>query len=211
MSQIARHDFEASGPPPEADYYEATALGAPFKVYLANGVEIKPDHTGKLMTSITDLPGLIAAVVRSRVMHSRKLSGKELRFIRSALCLKSKDLAAALELTPEHYSRCETGLKAMSTMTEKGYRCYVYLMSLMRDKDIQDAVRQQKGHSISPKEGKKVLAAFQKLFLEMKIRSVFPTGDDLAFTFWRQGCPENTTCGADDDAEWKSEVDQIAA
>src|ERR1700738_2011503 len=128
MDQIMQHDFKDGGP--VAGHYFAKSLGAPFKVYLANGVETKIDPiSGKAMTSIIDLPGLIAAVVRSRVSHPRKLAGDDLKFIRSALHLKSKGLAAALELSPEFYSRCESGHKAMSPTTEKLYRGYAYLIT----------------------------------------------------------------------------------
>ena len=78
MDQIMQHDFGDGGP--VAGHYLAKSLGAPFKVYLANGVEKKIDPiSGKAMTSIVDLPGLIAAVVRSRVSHPRKLSGNGVR------------------------------------------------------------------------------------------------------------------------------------
>jgi hypothetical protein len=101
MEQIMQHDFPGGGP--VAGPYLAKSLGAPFKIYLSNGVEFETDPTsGKMMTKIVDLPGLIGAVVRARVSHPRKLSGADLRFIRSALRLPSKGLAAVLDLSPEH-------------------------------------------------------------------------------------------------------------
>src|SRR5690606_39098406 len=84
-------------------------------------------------TEFTDLPGLIAAIVKSRVLHPRKLSGDDLKYIRSALALKSSEVAAALDLTPEHYSRCENGTKTLSSATEKFYRMFVYLEASCRD------------------------------------------------------------------------------
>jgi hypothetical protein len=213
MSQIARHDFEASGPPTTTSYYEATEdLGTPFKVFLASGVVLKPDPaTGKEKTSIADLPGLIATVVRSRVLHSRKLSGADLRYIRSALCMKAKVLAAAADMTAENYSRCEAGRKPMSSTTEKVYRSFVFLITFARDKDVQDTIKQRQADSpVPPDEAQKALAGFQKLFLEMKISPIFDPAEQLEFTFTRGRRPKPAPCGGDD-GEWKSDVDQIAA
>ncbi len=208
MNQIMQHDLGGRGSSPVAGHYYAKSFGAPFKVYLANGVENMPDPaTGKIVTSIIDLPGLIAVVVRSRVLHPRKLSAVDLRFIRSALCLKSKQLATAVELTPEHYSRCEVGLKTMSTATEKVYRCYVYLITFARDKNLH-ALKKEK--TASAEDGQKALRAFRKLFLELKISPVFDPNEELEFVFARRCPDEDKPCG-DDDAEWNDEVDQIAA
>jgi hypothetical protein len=115
VNQIMQHDCWGGGSPVAGHYY-AESLGAPFKIYLTNGVETKV-ILGKTVTSIIDLPGLITAVVQSRVLHPRKLSGPDLKYIRSALCLKSKELAAALDLSPEHYSRLENGERTMSVAT----------------------------------------------------------------------------------------------
>lgn len=211
MNQMMQHDSGGRGSSPVADHYDAKALGAPFKVYLTDGVETKLDSvTGKPVTSITDLPGLIAAVVRSRVLHPRKLSAADLRFIRSALCMKSKKLAAAVDLTAEHYSRCEAGSKTMSITTEKVYRCYVYLLSFARNRDIRDFIEKHKNEAVPPEEGKKALAAFRKIFIEMKISPVFDPAEELEFIFSRRVRPENNPCG-EDDAEWNGEADQIAA
>ena len=205
MDQIMQHDFAGGGP--VAGHYLAKSLGAPFKVYLSNGVDTTVDPvSGKTMTSITDLPGLIAAVVRSRVSHPRRLSGADLRFIRSALRLKSKGLAAALELTPEHYSRCETGQKAMSTTTEKLYRGYAFLISILNDKGVRDAVQQErKAKDIPPKDAQEALETVRKLFCDLKISPVFTVGEELSFSFSRR-CPDKDMPCGDDDAKWENEV-----
>jgi hypothetical protein len=208
VSQIVQHDFGSGSP---VGHYCANSLGAPFKVYLVNGVKTESHPvTGKSMTIITDLPGLIAAVVRARVLHQRKLSGADLKYLRSALCLKSMVLAKAIDLTPEYYSRCENNQKIMSTTTEKHYRVYAYLSSLLKDRNLQSAVRAQKEKDLSPDKAKKALAAFQKLFFEMKICPVFDIDEELAFVFSRKECTNETPCG-DDDAEWKPELEDIAA
>jgi hypothetical protein len=209
MDQIMQHDFDDDGP--VAGHYHAKSLGAPFKVFLTNGVTTEPDlGSGKSRISIVDVPGLIAAVVRSRVSHPRKLSGADLRFIRSALCLKSKALAEMLELTPEHYSRCESGEKTMSTNTEKMYRGYAFLATFLRDKKLRDAVRQKERKEISPEDAQKALETIRKLFFDLKIRPVFGANEELTFVFTRRCPDERTPCG-DDDSEWKNDLEPIAA
>lgn len=92
--------------------YHVDTLGAPFKVVLNSGVTFGIDKdTGEETVSIPDTIGLINAVVRARVQHERKLNGEELRFIRKAINVRAKSLAELLDITPEHYSRCEGGDK----------------------------------------------------------------------------------------------------
>ncbi len=87
--------------------YEVDTLGAPFKVVVLDCVSKKTDQeTGKVLTTIPDLVGLIKAVVRSRVTHPRKLNGQELKFIRNALGIKANVVAAFFDMSPEHLSRC---------------------------------------------------------------------------------------------------------
>jgi hypothetical protein len=209
MSQIAQHDIPAA--PAAGHPYLAKSLGAPFRVYLTNGVEVEVDPpSGKAMTSIIDLPGLIGAVVRSRVSHPRKLSGADLKFIRSALRLQSKVIAAVLDTTPEHYSRCEHGQKTMSTTTEKLYRGYAYVFSFLNDRGFVDEVRTEKNKESSPEEAQNALLAVQRLFSSLKIKPVFSADEELCFTFSRR-CPDATVPCGDDDAKWKSEQEPRAA
>jgi len=211
MDQIMQHDF--GGDSPVAGHYLAKSLGTPFKVYLTNGVDTEVDQaTGKVMTNITDLSGLIAAIVRCRVSHPRRLSGADLRFIRSALRLKSKTLAAVLDLTPEFYSRCESGQKAMSTTTEKLYRGYAFLITFLSDEGVKTAIRNERGKKKedSLEDAQAALKSIGKLFSDLKISPVFPVGDELSFVFSRRCPDENVPCG-DDDAKWENQEKPIAA
>lgn len=214
MNQITQHDFDGGGAVAGHDY--ASALGAPFKVYLSNGVETVVDpHTGKSHTTVVDLPGLIAAVVRARVLHPKKLSGEDLKFIRSALCLKSKKLAEIMDLSPEYYSRCESGIRTMSTTAEKVCRGYVFLMTYLRDKNVRKAVEERakvfekeaETKEIDAEEEKSALAeAFQKLFCEIKINPVCDAGQELAFWFSRR--PRGETSRRENDAKWRNELEE---
>lgn len=205
MKQMMQHDF-ASGPVAQ-DYGEI--LGAPFKVLLANGVVEKLDESsGRLVTSIIDLPGLIASVLQARVLHPRKLSGNDLKYIRSALKMRSLELAEALDITPEHYSRCESGTKTLSSSGEKFLRMYVFLRAICNDKRVmeQAAAHQASEFSEQDKEAaKEALAAFNSLFLNMKIEHLFNAGDELVFSFSRGPCREHEEyddCGKDD-GKWR--------
>jgi len=199
MNQM-QHDFVAG--PVAKDY--GKLLGTPFKVFLVNGVSEKPDaDTGKLMTEIVDLPGLIASILQARILHPRKLSGADLKFIRSALGMRSAELAEALEVSPEHYSRCEAGVKTLSTSSEKFLRMYVFLNAILKDLDFRKEItkrKRQRREDGNKEEAKKALAVFKKVFLDMKIQNIFQAGDDLEFSFKRKEHKEDHPC--EDDGEW---------
>ena len=114
------------------DTYDATALlNAPFKVLLAHSAKEVRDMKGKLIeVIIPDPEGLVKAVAQTRVLHPHKLNGMELRFIRSALGLKSKELARAIDVTPEHMSRLEAGDKVLSPQSEMLVRIYTFVSTL---------------------------------------------------------------------------------
>jgi transcriptional regulator with XRE-family HTH domain len=208
-----QHDFVAS--PVAQDY--GKILGTPFKVFLSNGVEEKPNKaTGKVATDIVDLPGLIASVLQSRVLHPRKLSGDDLKYIRSALRMRSAELAEKLDVTPEHYSRCEAGTKTLSSSTEKFFRMYVYLHAFAKHVAVQEALskRERENLKCSPEEANEALEAFQSVFLEMKIQHIFEAGDELEFSFCRgprrvddDPCVD---CGKED-GKWRKQPDRQAA
>jgi DNA-binding transcriptional regulator YiaG len=210
VNQMMQHDFV--GGPVAQDYSEI--LGTPFKVFLSSGVTTELDRsTGKTITEITDLAGLIAAVVRSRALHPRKLSGDDLKYIRSALGLRSHEVASVLDLTPEHYSRCESGTKTLSSSVEKHYRMFVFLEASCRDKDLRNKMSQNKQANkvTDPEKAKKAVSAFRRVFVEMKIQHIYPIGEDLEFSFSRRECPpECNDCG-EEDGEWQNEADRDAA
>jgi DNA-binding transcriptional regulator YiaG len=210
MKRIMLPDFGGGGgQPAPADHDYGNVLGAPFAVFLKNGVTRLVDQTtGKTMVDITDLPGLVAATVRSRVLHPRKLSPADLKFLRSALAMKSKHLAKMVELTPEFYSRCETGQKIMSGPTEKMFRTCAFLLSYRNHKDIRDFVKGKTAaeKTLRPEEAQKVLTDIKRLFFDMKISAVFEVEDgELSFTFTRR-CPDDGAPCGDEDEKWDNEL-----
>ena len=209
-----QHDFVAS--PVAQDY--GSILGAPFRVLLANGFSVNIDQkSGKSVTEIIDLPGLIAASVQSRVLHPRKLSGEDLKYIRSALCMRSHEVAEALDLSPEHYSRCESGTKTLSSSAEKFYRMYVFLSAASKDEGFQDYLSQPKADRSkdrSPEqaqEAKEAVSAFKKVFLQMKIEHLYPAGEKIEFIFSRCARPDECPDCGGDEGKWQSKPERDAA
>lgn len=112
-----------------APAYEASGLGAPFKVVLEHAVKLDvcTKCGATLGTYIPDMEGLFHAVVFSRALDPRKLTGAEMRFMRKAMGWKAKELAKHLGVSAEHLSRCEGGTKIMAPATEKLFRLYAVL------------------------------------------------------------------------------------
>jgi len=201
-----QHDFVGS---PVAQDFGKT-LGTPFKVVLCNGVKSKVDKaTGKTVLEITDLPGLICSILQTRVTHPRKLSGDDLKFIRSSLGWKSNAVAELLELTPEHYSRCETGVKTLSSSVERFYRMYVFLQAARKRKALQEKALKQKKRKPSSAEvqdATEALEAFMTVFVEMKIEYLYHAGDELEFSFIRRPRRNQKDCGkVDHIGKWRTQ------
>jgi hypothetical protein len=207
VKQMMQHDSADSLV--AQDYGEI--LGTPFKVFLSNGVEEKiSEVTRKIATEIVDLPGLIALTLQSRVLHPRKLSGDDLKYIRSALHMRSADVADVLDVSPEHYSRCEAGTKTLSTSSEKYFRMYVFLQAASKHTAVQEALKKKGALQCSPEEAKETLEAFKRVFLEMKIQHIFPAEDVLEFSFCR-GLGEQCADRGREDGKWRKVAHQEAA
>jgi DNA-binding XRE family transcriptional regulator len=188
-------------------FYDAKVLGAPFKVYLKNGYQVKADSkTGKKITEILDLPGLIGEVVIARILHERKLGSEDFKFIRSALAMRSSELAEHIGVTPEHYSRCENGVKTMSVAQEKLYRLLVYLLMSVRDKEVSDKIKELKKKGPCPGEDRKAIKVISKLFLDLKVSPVHVADEELCFSFTRAACEK----GASEEGDWNN-LDNLAA
>jgi hypothetical protein len=206
-----QHDF-ADGPVAQ-DYGEL--LGTPFKVFLSDGVVEKLDKaTGKVMTEIIDLPGLIACILHARVLHPRKLSGNDLRYIRSGLAMRSAEIAKVLDVSPEHYSRCEGGTKTLSTASEKFFRMWVYLQAAWKHEAFQEELtkKQENAECDNQEEAREAIAAFKSVFFDMKIEHISLAGDELEFSFFHvrgDACPCHRL--GKDDGKWRKEPLQEAA
>lgn len=196
---------ELSGVHVVREGYNLDTLGAPFNVKLLNGVEVNQNPiTGKEEVVIDDLIGLIGAVVRARVLHPRKLSGKELKFVREALGVQAKQLADFLEISAEHLSRCENGPKAMSASSEKLLRCLAFLATQLPDPSL--AFVKPKGESERDIKNEKVETVnFVNLFFSMKIAPIALVDEEpLTFEFIRRPL-DATEDSSEDEEKWQPE------
>lgn len=209
MNQIVQHEVTVNEA--GAVGLNASFIGAPFKVLLTNGYEVTPDlTTGKTHVSIHDLPGLIAAIVRSRVLNPRKLSGEDLKFIRSSLAFKSSEVAKMLDVTPEHYSRCENGTRTLSPAQEKFYRMMVFLCMSATDVTVRKTLEERLKQEPNPEASKKAIGVFKKIFLEMKIDPVFDPEDGIEMVLGRYSSRDDCNGPCDDDGDWAEETDLAA-
>lgn len=192
--------------------YEVDTLGAPFKVTLLNVVTLTIDtRTGEEKVKIPNLVGLTKAVVRERVIHSRKLNGEEVRFIRNALEIKANKVAEFLDMSAEHLSRCEAGTRAMSTTSEKMFRLFAFMATFFRDPgEILDRALNETEIERKAKKPNEMGKKLAEQFLSMKIQSVFDPDEELHFVFTRVHSEDDLFEPKADDAEqWKSEEKMV--
>lgn len=172
--------------------FEAKDLGAPFKVILDNSVKATIDHsTGEIVNyKIPDLPGLLRVVVMTRLLHPRKLSGPDLKFVRKAIGFKQKELAAKIELSVEHLSRCETDVFPMSPASEKLFRIFAFKSAL-------------KLHKIEAcKEKTDLEDALDRLFDGIKTLPVHDAQKELVLHFYRGRVSNGKGADNDSDGHW---------
>jgi transcriptional regulator with XRE-family HTH domain len=210
MTVMTRHErFDVAGVVPR---YEIDTLGAPFKVTVLDCVTVKHDAaTGKELTCVPDLVGLINAVVRARSIHPRKLNGAEIKFIRNALGLKAKLIAEFFELSPEHISRCESGDKVMSSLTERFFRLLAYAATYHSNPEelLREAMKGEEiGKEIEERVKKpdKVGKKFLEHFLAMKIEAVYDSGEELCFEFFREAMAPTNSDHPSDEPEWEPKL-----
>lgn len=169
------------GVPCIAEKFLASDLGAPFRVYLHNSVTITTnEETGEVLSyKIPDLEGLIQAVVIKRVLDPRKLRGAELKFVRKSIGLKQKELAARIDMTPEHLSRCEADALVMSPSTEKLFRVFALKSAIKLNKEkASDAKTELEDAVDRIFDGMKPVSAFDvEHELEMHFSRVPVSGD----------------------------------
>lgn len=167
------------------DQFEATDLGAPFKVVLHDSVKVVSDaNTGEIVSyTIPDPDGLFRAIALVRILHARKLSGPDIKFLRKAVGLKQKELAKAIELSPEHLSKCEAGFLPVGPGSEKLLRIFLFKTVI-------------KHHKIKDCEEKwKLDEALDKLFDHIKPVPAHDATEELVLRFSRR----SSLRGANDD------------
>jgi DNA-binding transcriptional regulator YiaG len=147
--------------------------------------------------NIPDPDGLLRMVVMARILHSRKLFGPDIKFLRKAVGVKQKDLAPKIEMSPEHLSRCETGDLPIGPGSEKLLRLFLFKTVI-------------KHHKFKECEAKtKLEEALDKLFDIITPVAAHGIEDELVFYFSRRtkspSDAGNDNPGEDDDG-WKDGV-----
>lgn len=84
------------------------------------------------IVTIPNIKGLHLAIGRNLVCKQEMLTGAEARFLRKELTLKSKDIAAALSMKPETYSRWENEKQSVSPTCDKQLRL-VYILNVTEE------------------------------------------------------------------------------
>ena len=106
--------------------YTEELSGLPYPILLINSVTEKRDaETGEVLGhGIRNLPGLLAAAGLARLLEPVRLSGQELKFVRKTLDLKAKELAEAVNITPETLSKMENDHDGIGEYSERMIRLY---------------------------------------------------------------------------------------
>ena len=91
-------------------------------IFLYGIVQSRCPECGEEIGTIPNIKGLHLAIARNLVCKEEMLTGNEARFLRKELKLKSKDMAAALSMKPETYSRWENEKQVVSSTCDKELR-----------------------------------------------------------------------------------------
>ncbi|MDF2980936.1 MAG: hypothetical protein K0Q69_708 [Devosia sp.] len=158
------------------EQFEAKDLGAPFKVVLKDAVLVTFDAATdeQLSYEIPDLDGLLRAIVIERLLNERKLSGKDVKYVRKVLGLTQRELSEKVDIVPEHLSRIETGIHPLSPGSEKLLRVYA----------LTSAIRLHNA-DIDPKLKVRFEQAIGRVFDVMKPSVVRSLDDELVLHFCR--------------------------
>jgi DNA-binding transcriptional regulator YiaG len=163
--------------------YTVDDLETSFKVILVDSARCIEGENGSEIF-IPDQQGLIKQIAVSRAAHPLKLRGRDIKFLRKTLGLKSKDLAEKLDIGPEHLSRCESGDKILSPNSEKVLRTLVLLEAVyVVRKALEDC--DSKTDRISDKISK-LLDSLKEVVSGLKISPIHTADEELVFHFRRE-------------------------
>ena len=103
--------------------YEHFGLGLPYPIVILGGAEEELDEAGnRVGIHIPNSDGLAASVALARALLPVELSGSEVRFIRRAIGMTARELAAAADIKPETLSRWENDKCSMGQWADKQIR-----------------------------------------------------------------------------------------
>ena len=118
-SETCIHDMDSA----VMAQYETRELGIPLLIF--QSVHLKTcKRCGHTSHAIPYPDRLIAAAAVGRAKVPAKLTGNEIRFLRKALEMSSKDLSSALGVAAETFSRWENDKAPMNPSIEKMLRIF---------------------------------------------------------------------------------------
>jgi putative zinc finger/helix-turn-helix YgiT family protein len=103
-------------------------------VFLLNIIVHRCGTCGSALPEIPNVRQLHLVIALIIIEQKQKLSGKEIRFLRKNLGMKSKDLAAKLGYEPETYSRFENDREPIG---DRGDRLMRIWYAAQKEKDIK--------------------------------------------------------------------------
>lgn len=191
--------------------YVAEHLGAPFEVVLSKSVKQTIDEDGKVIkTTIPNPRGLLKQVAITRLIHPRKLSGKDIKFVRKALSIKAKELADMISVGPEHFSRCETDKAVLSPGIEKFLRLSILVDTLRLPDGIEQHVKDDDA-LMKLSKFRKAFERLQDSIRSMQIEAVYDSHEPLRLHFFVvDRCSSDDDGQSDCDEDWYDDLD-IAA
>lgn len=90
-------------------------------VYLVSGFEVRHHNDGETVI-IQDIDGLHEAIGRLLVSERKRLSGKEMRFLRTELLMSQSGLGALLQVDEQTVARWEKGKTKIPGMADATLR-----------------------------------------------------------------------------------------
>ncbi len=97
-------------------------------IWLIGILQYKCKKCGEMSVEIPRINELHLLIGKNIVCKKAFLTGPEVRFLRKEISLKSKEMAAALSLVPETYSRWENGKQEVASCHDKTLRM-IYVMN----------------------------------------------------------------------------------
>lgn len=192
--------------------YVADKLGAPFQIVLSKSVRQEVNADGEIVkTTIPNPRGLLHQVAITRLIHPRKLTGKDIKFVRKALSIKAKELADMISVSAEHLSRCEADKAVLSPGIEKFLRLSVLVDTLKLPEGIEKHCEESENAMRQLSKFSKSFQRLQDSIRSMQIEAVYNTEEPLILYFFVN---DKSSAGCDDDdlneEDWYDDLD-IAA
>jgi transcriptional regulator with XRE-family HTH domain len=91
-------------------------------VWLSGILQFKCRKCRETYVEIPHITELHMHIGKTIVCKKESLTGQEIRFLRKEIGMKSKDMAAALSIEPETYSRLENGKQPIAPYHDKNLR-----------------------------------------------------------------------------------------